>query len=104
MHFSLFALLPALIAAGASMPVQASPELARKHGCISCHAPERKLIGPAYKDIAARYQGQADAVGRLSEKIRSGGSGVWGRVVMPPHRSVPDAELKTLVEWVLATR
>jgi cytochrome c len=104
MRSVLLALLPALTVALTTAPVHASPELARKHGCISCHAAERKLTGPAYRDIAARYSGQPDAVGKLSEKIRAGGSGAWGRVVMPPHRSVPDAELTALVTWVLATR
>ena len=85
-------------------PAQASIDLARKHSCASCHAPDRKLVGPSYKDIAARYRGQADAGLKLADKVRNGGSGVWGRMVMPPMSKVPDADLKALVEWILATR
>lgn len=85
-------------------PAMASLELARKYSCVSCHAPDRKLVGPAYRDIAARYRDQTEAVARLAEKIRNGGSGVWGRMVMPPMTKVPDADRKALVEWILSTR
>ena len=89
---------------GAAMPAAASPELAKKHACLSCHAVDKKVIGPSYKDVAAKYKGQADAVAKLSDKVKKGGSGVWGPVPMPPNAAVPDADIKALVEWVLATK
>lgn len=92
------------LVASLGAPAQASVDLARKHSCVSCHAADRKLVGPSYKDIAARYRGQADAGARLADKVRNGGSGVWGRMVMPPMTKVPDADLKALVDWILTTR
>jgi len=72
-------------------------------GCLSCHAKDRKLVGPAYKDVAARYKGQADMVARLMDKTRKGGSGVYGPVPMPPHPAerISDADLKAAIEWIL---
>ena len=96
----------ALAAAAASLtaPAMASADLAKKHNCLACHAADKKMVGPAYKDIAAKYKGQADAVAKLSEKVKKGGQGAWGPVPMPPNAAVPDADLKALVEWVLATK
>jgi len=82
-------------------PVQANEELAKKHNCLACHQIDKKSVGPAYKEIAKKYKGQADAVTKLTEKVRKGGSGVWGPVPMAPNPAVSDADLKTLVEWVL---
>jgi cytochrome c len=74
-----------------------------KAGCLACHAKDKKLVGPAYKDVAAKYKGQADAVAKLSEKVRKGGQGVWGPVPMPPSGAdkISDADLKAAIEWVL---
>jgi cytochrome c len=93
----------ALLAAGAAAAsaAQASEELAKKHNCLACHQIDKKSVGPAYKEIAKKYKGQADVVAKLSEKIKQGGSGVWGPVPMAPNPAVPDADIKTLVEWVL---
>ena len=82
-------------------PAQANEELAKKHQCLACHQIDKKSVGPAYKDIAKKYKGQADAVAKLSDKVKKGGSGVWGPVPMAPNPAVPDADIKTLVEWVL---
>ena len=94
------ALLVAATAALAS-PAQASEELAKKHNCLACHQVGAKSVGPAYKDIAAKYKGQADAAARLADKVKKGGTGVWGQVPMPPNAAVPDADVKTLVDWIL---
>jgi cytochrome c len=74
-----------------------------KAGCLACHAKDKKLVGPAYKDVAAKYKGKADAVATLSAKVRKGGQGVWGPVPMPPTAAdkLSDADLKAAIEWVL---
>ena len=77
--------------------------LMAKYNCQACHAVDKKLIGPAYKDVAAKYAGDSAAPARLQQKVKAGSSGVWGPVPMPPN-NVPDADLKTLVAWVLAQK
>ena len=77
--------------------------LAKKSGCFNCHAIDKKLVGPAYKDVAKKYKGDADAVARLSKKVSEGGSGAWGPAPMPPNKGkVSEADIKTLVTWVLS--
>ncbi len=71
---------------------------------MACHAAEKKLIGPSYKDIAAKYASDKDAVARLSKKVREGGVGVWGQIPMPANPQVSEDEANTLVKWVLSTR
>ncbi|MBC3812902.1 MULTISPECIES: c-type cytochrome [Undibacterium] len=79
-------------------------ELAQKNGCMACHGVDKKILGPAFKDIAQKYKGNADAVASLSKKIKDGGSGVWGAIPMPPNGpKVNDADIKTLAEYVLST-
>jgi cytochrome c len=78
-------------------------QLSAKYNCQACHAVDKKLVGPAYKDIAAKYAGDTAALAKLEQKVKSGGSGVWGAIPMPPN-NVPDADLKTLVEWILALK
>lgn len=95
-----------LLALGVAAPAaaQANPEAAmNKAGCMACHAKDKKLVGPAYKDVATKYKGQADAVAKLSEKVRKGGQGVFGPVPMPPNGpdKISDADLKAAVEWIL---
>ncbi|HWS73817.1 MAG TPA: c-type cytochrome [Quisquiliibacterium sp.] len=94
----------AAAAAGIAAPAMANADLAKKYNCTACHAADKKMVGPSYKDVAAKYKGQADAVAKLSDKVKKGGSGVWGPVPMPPNAAVPDADIKVLVEWVLATK
>jgi cytochrome c len=89
----------ALLAAGTA---SANEELAKKSACTACHAIDKKLVGPAYKEVAAKYKGQKDAEGKLIEKVKKGGQGVWGPVPMPPNAGVKDEDIKTLVKWVLA--
>jgi len=80
---------------------QASEELAKKYNCLACHSVDKKLVGPAYQDVAAKYKGQAGEQAILVKKIKEGGVGVWGQVPMPPNPTVPDADLNALVTWIL---
>ena len=82
----------------------ASEAIIKKARCIACHAVDKKLVGPAYRDVAAKYRGDTGALARLSAKVRNGGSGVWGEIPMPPHPvdKLSDADLKSAVEWVLS--
>jgi cytochrome c len=88
----------ALLAAGG---VLASEDLAKKNGCAACHAVDKKIVGPSWKDVAAKYKGDAKAPEALAAKVKAGGKGAWGTVPMPPQTKVADADLKTLVAWVL---
>ena len=75
--------------------------LAAKYGCAACHAPAKKVVGPSYRDVAKKYAGEASAPVNLAAKIKSGGSGTWGSIPMPPN-NVPDSDLKQLVAWILS--
>ena len=93
--------LPAILAGAVfAAPALADEALAKRHKCTACHAIDKKLVGPAYKDVAARYRGQSVAA-KLEEKVKKGGSGVWGPIPMPPNAAVPEADIKKLVDWVL---
>jgi cytochrome c len=81
---------------------QASEELAKKYNCLACHQVDKKVIGPAYQDVAAKYKDQADAPAKLAAKVKAGGVGVWGQIPMPPNPTVSDADLNALVAWILA--
>ena len=85
-----------------STPALADMALANSKNCMACHAVEKKLVGPSYKDIATKYAGQADAVDKLSGKVIKGGAGAWGPVPMPANAQVSDADAKKLVAWILA--
>ena len=97
------ATLIAALAAGftIAVPAQADEALAKKHNCLACHQIDKKSVGPAYKDIAKKYKGQ-NVAAKLQEKVKKGGSGVWGQVPMAPNAAVPDADIKKLVGWILA--
>lgn len=97
-----------LIAAAAvtltvTAPAFANQELASKKNCLACHAMDKKLVGPSYKDVAAKYAGQPDAVAKLAEKIQKGGVGAWGQVPMPANQVSAD-EAKQLATWVLTIK
>jgi cytochrome c len=96
-------LLAAALAASFAGPAMASLEMAQKAGCTACHTVDKKLVGPAYKDVAAKYKGQGDAAAKLAEKVRKGGVGVWGPIPMPPNpvEKINDADLKTVIAWIL---
>ena len=95
--------LAAAVAAGAllAVPAQADEALAKKHGCLACHTVDKKSVGPSYKEIAQKYKGQ-NVAAKLEEKVKKGGQGVWGQIPMPPNATVPDADVKKLVAWILA--
>jgi cytochrome c len=94
-------ILGAVIASLTSLPALASADLAQKKNCMACHAVDKKLIGPGYKEVAAKYAGQKDAADKLAEKIVKGGVGAWGQVPMPANPQVSAAEAKTLATWIL---
>lgn len=94
-----------LAAASVSAAAAATPEeSSRSAGCIACHMADAKLVGPSWKEIAARYQGDANAAANLAARLRVGGTGVWGQIPMPatPKERISDEELAALVDWVLA--
>jgi cytochrome c len=97
-------LVCAALGAALVAPAFASPELAQKKNCLACHAVDKKVIGPAYKEVAAKYAGQKDAADKLAQKILKGGSGVWGAVPMPANPQVNEAEAKQLAAWVLTIK
>ncbi|HET6493296.1 MAG TPA: c-type cytochrome [Burkholderiales bacterium] len=81
---------------------KAAEALAKNSGCFACHAADKKLVGPAYKDVAAKYRNDKNAEANLIKKVKAGGKGVWGDVPMPPNAHVKDADIKTLVQWILS--
>lgn len=94
----------AIALAIAAAPAYANPQLAQQKNCLACHAVDKKLVGPAYKDVAAKYAGQKDAVNKLTQKVLKGGAGVWGAVPMPANPQVTEAEAKQLVQWILSQK
>jgi cytochrome c len=97
-------IIAALGLAFSTAPALASMELATKSACTACHAVDKKLVGPSYQDVAKKYKGDPKAEAMLIEKVKKGGQGVWGPVPMPPNANVKDADIATLVKWVLATK
>ena len=98
------ALLLAVLGLGLAAPALADLALATSKNCMSCHAVERKVLGPSFKDVAAKYKDNKGAVDLLAAKIMKGGSGVWGPVPMPANTQVSDADAKKLAAWVLLTK
>lgn len=94
------AVAPATAVAGAP-GTPAPADLAREAGCLACHAVAGRMVGPAFRDVAARYAGQADAAERLARRVREGSQGAWGSVPMPPNPAVAEADLGVIVKWVL---
>ena len=89
----------------AAPPAAASAEpLLKKYACIACHATATKLVGPSYKDVATKYRGKSDAAELLATKVKKGGVGVWGQIPMTPNPTVPDADLNTMIAWILALK
>lgn len=96
----LFTVLSAL----ASSSAMANADLAKAKNCMACHAVANKLVGPAYKDVAAKYAGQKDAENKLVTKVLKGGAGAWGAVPMPANPQVSEAEARTLVKWIMTQK
>jgi len=97
-------LLGCAVLALASNAALANADLAKKSNCLACHSVANKVIGPAFKEVAAKYAGQKDAEDKLVKKVLKGGSGVWGTAVMPANPQVSEAEARTLVKWVLSQK
>jgi len=79
-------------------------ELAKQKNCLACHSVDKKVLGPSYKDVAAKYAKDPDAEARLVKKVREGGTGVWGKNVMPANPKVTEAEAQSLVKWILSLK
>ena len=88
----------------AAAPAHASMDLAKAKNCTACHAVDKKLIGPAYKDVAAKYASDKDAVAKLAKKVREGGVGVWGQIPMPANPQVSADEATALVKWIMTSK
>ena len=99
----LICLAAGALVSGTAM-ADAGADLAKAKNCLACHAVANKVVGPSYKDVAAKYAGQKDAEGKLVQKVLKGGSGVWGAVPMPANAQVSEAEAHTLVKWVLSQK
>lgn len=99
-------IVSALVAAAVIVSGQAlaSEELAKSKNCLACHTADKKVVGPAYKDVAKKYAGQKDAEAMLAEKVIKGSSGVWGQIPMPPNPQVSADEAKKLVVWILGMK
>jgi cytochrome c len=100
----LFAALTTVLLAAGAGTAMANADLANKKNCMACHTVDKKLVGPSYKEVAAKYAGQKDAVDKLAQKVIKGGAGVWGPVPMPPNAQVSEAEAKQLVQWVMTLK
>ena len=96
-------LLSLTFPASAATSDAAATQLLTKYNCQACHTVDKKVVGPSYKEVAAKYAGDSTALAKLEQKVKNGGSGVWGAIPMPPN-TVPDADLKTLVEWILVQK
>ncbi len=99
-----FLLVCIAVSALVSGVAMANADLAKAKNCMACHAVANKVVGPAFKDVAAKYAGQKDAEDKLTQKVLKGGSGVWGAVPMPANAQVTEAEARTLVKWVLSQK
>lgn len=97
-------LLALAMTVSVAAPAFADQALATSKNCMACHAVDKKLVGPAFKDVAAKYAGQKDAVDKLAVKIVKGSAGVWGPVPMPANAQVNEADAKKLATWVMAQK
>lgn len=85
----------------AVVPASASQDLIKKYGCVACHATDKKLVGPSFKDISSKYKSKSDAVTYLTNKIKVGGAGVWGPIPMPAQAHVSEADRQAMAKWIL---
>ncbi len=99
-------LLTTLAAALLALSATASADqaLAQKNACMSCHGVDKKIVGPAYKDVAKKYAGDKTAEAKLLAKVKAGGKGVWGEIPMPPNPQVSDADAKKIIAWILSLK
>jgi cytochrome c len=97
----------ALLVAGpanAALNNTTAEAMMQKDGCAACHSIDKKIVGPAYQDVAAKYKSDKDAAAKLADKVKKGGVGVWGQIPMPPNAQVSDADIKDLVSWILTLK
>jgi cytochrome c len=92
-----------VVAAGA-VHADTGEDLLKKSGCTACHSIDKKLVGPSYVEVAAKYKGDAAAAAKLFDKVRKGGFGVWGPIPMPPNPTVSDADLQAMISYILALK
>ena len=108
MKYAFLALMAgtSMLAAGGAQAAdaKAAEDLLKKNACTACHAIDKKMVGPAYKDVAAKYRGQKDVAAKLVEKVKKGGVGVWGQIPMPPNTAVKDDDIKVMVNYVLSLK
>jgi cytochrome c len=98
-------ILPAVFACGPARAATPPGEaLFKKNNCITCHAVDRKIVGPSYNDVAKKFAGQPDAVQTLTDAIKKGHVGTWGVVPMPPHPDMPDSQIQEIVDWILSLK
>ena len=104
MKFTFACLLAAGLLTMGTAHAQQGEDLLKKYGCVACHANDKKVIGPAYVEVAIKYKGDALAATRLAAKVKAGGAGAWGQIPMPPNAGVPDADMKTMITYILALK
>lgn len=92
----------AMVCSAMMQPVAAGEALAQASGCTACHQVEARLVGPSYKEVAARYKAEAGATQMLAAKVRAGSVGTWGQIPMPANAVVSDADLASVIDWILA--
>ena len=97
-------LITLAMALSVAAPAMADEALAKSKNCMACHAVDKKLVGPAYKDVAAKYKSDAGAEAKLAEKVKKGGSGVWGPIPMPPNAAVKDDDIKKMVAYIMTLK
>ena len=98
------AAVAALTANAHAADAKAAEALAQQSGCLACHTVDKKLVGPSYKDIAAKYRTDKGAEANLFKKVKEGGKGAWGDIPMPPNAHVKDQDIKTIVKWILGIK
>ncbi len=104
MKITLVALAGAALVASVAANAQSAEDLLKKHVCTACHSIDKKLVGPAYNEVAAKYKSDPKAAAMLADKVKKGGVGVWGQVPMPPNAAVPDADIKTMVSYIMTLK
>ena len=98
------AALAMVCASTGALAADPNEELLKKNACTACHAVDKKVVGPAYKEVAAKYKGDKTAEAKLIDKVKNGGVGVWGQVPMPPNAQAKDEDVKALVKWILSLK
>lgn len=93
-----------MLAGGVQADPKAGEALTKSSGCIACHQMDKKVVGPAFKDIAAKYRNDKGAEAALVKKVKAGGKGVWGEMIMPPNAHIKDDDIKSMVQWILTLK